>query len=145
MLYGSYTIHRNSRTLHQIRKVKSGGRQSFCQQFSASSLLSFLDSNGSLTIWKALYTFFLGFQSLRVSLFESFLISVELVECFQKVSEAKFARLTEGFSPRDLKKAAADMEMKFFLFNRAEKKQINSNGVTKIRNLEKLNIQTLNI
>ena len=53
------------------------------------------------------------FQAVRVSLFESFLISVELVECFQKVSEAKFARLTEGFSPRDLKKAAANMEMEF--------------------------------
>ena len=74
------------------------------------------------------------FQSLRVSLFESFLISAELRECFQKVSATKFARLTEGFSPGDLKKAAADMEMKFSLLDSPsappplaqKKKQINS-------------------
>ena len=52
-------------------------------------------------------------QAERWKLFESFLISRGLKECFQSVSPAKFARLTEGFSPRDLKKAAAEMEMKF--------------------------------
>ena len=84
------------------------------------------------------------FQKLRVSLFESFLISVELRECFQKVSATKFARLTEGFSPRDLKKAAADMEMKFSMLDsqssspllEQKKKQINSPGAAAVEWLE---------
>ena len=84
------------------------------------------------------------FQKLRVSLFESFLISVELRECFQKVSATKFARLTEGFSPRDLKKAAADMEMKFSMLDsqssspllEQKKKQINSPAAATVEWLE---------
>lgn len=51
-------------------------------------------------------------QTQRLELFESFLISREMKECFQSVSQTKFARLTEGFSPRDLKKAASEIEMK---------------------------------
>ena len=49
----------------------------------------------------------------RYAMFESFLISRELKECFRNVSFSKFARLTEGFSPRDLKKTAGEMEMKY--------------------------------
>ena len=91
-----------------------------------------------------MYLIFILFQKLRVSLFESFLISVELRECFQKVSATKFARLTEGFSPRDLKKAAADMEMKFSMLDsqssspllEQKKKQINSPAAATVEWLE---------
>ena len=49
----------------------------------------------------------------RKALFESFLITLELKKCFQNVSIEKFARSTEGFSPRDLKKTASELESKF--------------------------------
>lgn len=53
------------------------------------------------------------FQKLRSKLFESFLTRRELKESHEKLSALKFARLTEGFSPRDLRKAATEMEVKF--------------------------------
>ena len=56
---------------------------------------------------------FVLFQNERFRLFESFLFCVDAKECFQRLSSSKFARLTEGFSPRDLKRTAAEMEMKF--------------------------------
>ena len=49
----------------------------------------------------------------RKALFESFLITLELKKCFQNVPDEKFARSTEGFSPRDLKKTASELESKF--------------------------------
>lgn len=60
------------------------------------------------------------------------------------MSATKFARLTEGFSPRDLKKAAADMEMKFSMLDsqssspllEQKKKQINSPAAATVEWLE---------
>ena len=49
----------------------------------------------------------------RKALFESFLITLELKNCFQNVPIEKFARSTEGFSPRDLKKTASGLESNF--------------------------------
>lgn len=61
-------------------------------------------------------------QDERLKLFESFLISGEMKECLHKLSVAKFARLTQGFTPRDLKKAAGEIEMKILASSSEEGK-----------------------
>ena len=52
-------------------------------------------------------------ESERYEMFKSFLNTRGLKECFQNISPTKFAGMTEGFSPRDLKKTAKEIDMKF--------------------------------